>query len=57
MLAATDYEITEAENGEQALAVVAKTAARSHPDGYPVADHRPDPAQGRPRWRRCQLPT
>jgi CheY-like chemotaxis protein len=33
MLAPTDYEITEAENGEEAL------AARSHPDGYPAPDH------------------
>ena len=39
MLAPTDYEITEAENGEQALAAVAETATRSHPDGHPTADH------------------
>jgi len=36
MLAPTDYEITEAENGEEALAA---TAAGSYPDGYPTADH------------------
>src|SRR5215472_15546090 len=33
MLAPTDYEIIEVEDGEQA------PAARSHPDGYPTADH------------------
>ncbi len=38
MLAPTDYEITEAENGEEALAA-SETAARSHFDGYPVTDH------------------
>ena len=31
MLAPTDYEIIEVEDGEQA------PAARSHPDGYPTA--------------------
>ena len=50
MLAPADYEITEAENGEQALTAIA-TAARSHPDGHPVTDHgrlRSDaPRQGR----------
>ena len=39
MLSATDYEITEAESGEAALAAVANTAARSYPDGYPTAGH------------------
>ena len=39
MLAATDYEITEAEDGEQALAAIAKAAARSHPDGNSTAEH------------------
>jgi two-component system, cell cycle response regulator DivK len=39
MLAPTDYEITEAENGEEALAAICKAAARSRPDGYPTADH------------------
>ena len=39
MLAPTDYEITEVENGEEALAADRETAARSHPDGYPTADH------------------
>jgi CheY-like chemotaxis protein len=38
MLAGTDYEITEAENGEQALAA-SERAPRSHPNGYPTADH------------------
>ena len=42
MLAPTDYEITEAENGEQALTAI---------DGHPVTDHgrlRSDaPHQGR----------
>jgi CheY-like chemotaxis protein len=51
MLAPTDYEITEAENGEQALTAIAKAAARSHFDGYPVTNHgrlRSDaPHQGR----------
>ena len=36
MLAPTDYEITEAENGEEALAA---TAAGSYPDGYPAPGH------------------
>ena len=38
MLAPTDYEIMEAENGEQALAAIAK----QRPDlilRYPIADH------------------
>ena len=39
VLAGTDYEITEAEDGEQALAAVAKSATRSHPHGYPTAHH------------------
>jgi len=39
MLAPTDYEITEVENGEQALTAIVKAAARSHPDGHPIADH------------------
>jgi CheY-like chemotaxis protein len=30
MLAPTDYEITEAENGEQALTAIAKQRPRSH---------------------------
>jgi CheY-like chemotaxis protein len=39
MLARTDYEITEAENGEEALAAIAKQRPESHPYGYPTADH------------------
>jgi CheY-like chemotaxis protein len=39
MLAGTDYEITEAENGEQALAAIAKQGPDHHFDGYPVADY------------------
>jgi len=39
MLAPTDYEITEAEDGQQALEAIAKTATRSDFDGYPIADH------------------
>ena len=39
MLAPTDYEITEVESGEEALDGNRKAAARSHPDGYPIADH------------------
>src|SRR6516225_4817748 len=39
MLAGTDYEITEAENGEEALEAIAKQRPRSHPDGYPIANH------------------
>ena len=39
MLAPTDYEITEAENGEAGARGYRKAAARSHPDGYPTADH------------------
>jgi CheY-like chemotaxis protein len=38
MLAPTDYEITEAENGEDALAAIAKQTG-SHLDGYPTANH------------------
>jgi len=38
MLAPTDYEITEAENGGGAGGN-RKAAARSHIDGYPAADH------------------
>jgi CheY-like chemotaxis protein len=38
MLAPTDYEITEAENGEEALAAIAKQR-RPDPDGHPTADH------------------
>jgi CheY-like chemotaxis protein len=37
MLAPTDYEITEAENGE--ACGHRQTAPRSDPDGYPTADH------------------
>ena len=39
MLAPTDYEICEAENGEEALYGHRKATARSHPDGYPTACH------------------
>ena len=39
MLAPTDYEIIEAEDGEQALAACRKTAARPHSDGYSATDH------------------
>jgi hypothetical protein len=35
MLASTNYEITEAEDGGQALAAVLK----ERPDGCPTADH------------------
>ena len=38
MLASTDYEITEAENGVEALAAIG-SSGRSHPDGYPIANH------------------
>ncbi len=38
MLSATDYEITEAENGEQALAAVTKQRPDLI-DGYSTADH------------------
>ena len=37
MLASTDYEITEAENGEQALAA-SEAAAGSYSYGYPASD-------------------
>jgi len=39
MLAPTDHEITEAENGEEAAGGYRKAAARSHPDGYSAPDH------------------
>jgi CheY-like chemotaxis protein len=39
MLAPTDYEITEAEDGQQALEAIAKATARFDLDGYSVADH------------------
>jgi len=39
MLAPTDYEITEAQNGEEAARGNRKAAARSHPDGCSNADH------------------
>ena len=39
MLAPTDYEITEVESGEEALALSRKAAARSHSDGYPTTDY------------------
>jgi CheY-like chemotaxis protein len=39
MLAPTHYEITEAEDGEQALTAV-ETATRSHTHGCSTADHR-----------------
>ena len=38
MLSPTDYEITEAENGEEARSN-REAAAQSHPDGYPIANH------------------
>ncbi|MGA8697297.1 MAG: response regulator [Xanthobacteraceae bacterium] len=52
MLAPTDYEITEAENGEEALAAITKQRPDPYPDGYPTADHgctgalQPSPAVG-----------
>ena len=39
LLSATDYEIMEAESGEEALEARGETAARSNPDGYPTAGH------------------
>ena len=39
MLAPTDYEITEAENGEEALAAIAKQRPDLILMGYPTADH------------------
>ena len=39
MLAGTDYEITEAKDGEQALAAVAKERPDLILHGYPTADH------------------
>ena len=36
MLASTDYEIIEAENGEEALAAVGKQRPDHHPDGCPL---------------------
>jgi len=39
MLAPTDYEIIEAEDGEQALAVIAKERPDLIPYGYSVTDH------------------
>ena len=51
MLAPTDYEITEAENGEQALTAIAKQRPDLILMGHPVTDHgrvRSDaPHQGR----------
>jgi DNA-binding NarL/FixJ family response regulator len=38
MLAPTDYEITEAENGEEALVTIAKQRPDLILDGYPTAD-------------------
>jgi CheY-like chemotaxis protein len=38
MLAPTDYEITEAEDGQQA-GRYCKATARFDPDGYSIADH------------------
>jgi len=38
VLAGSDYEIMEAEDGEQALAAVAKQRPDLIPDGYPTAD-------------------
>ena len=39
MLAPDDYEITEAENGEQGAGGNRKAAARSHTDGYTAPDY------------------
>ena len=39
MLAPTDYEITEAEDGEQALEAIAKQRPDLILMGYPTADH------------------
>jgi len=63
MLAPTDYEITEAENGEQALAAIAK----QRPDlilmgiQLPIMDARKSHAKSRPiarcdRYRSSPLP-
>jgi PleD family two-component response regulator len=40
MLAPTDYEITEAENGQQALEAIANQRPDLILDGYPTAGHR-----------------
>ena len=51
MLSPTGYEITEVENGQEALGN-RKAAARSHPNGYPAPDHgrlySDEPDQSRP---------
>ena len=39
LLASAGYEMVEAENGEEALAAVAKRAAGPDPDGHPTSDH------------------
>src|SRR5262249_42567669 len=39
MLAGTDYEITEAKDGEASAGSSGKSATRSHSHGYPTADH------------------
>src|SRR5262249_35078419 len=39
MLAPTDYEIIEVEDGEQALAAIAKQRPDLILNGYPTADH------------------
>ena len=53
MLASTDYEIIEAEDGEQALAAIAKQLPDPYSNGYPTPNygrlHRHAPDQGRSR--------
>ena len=39
LLSATNYEIMEAESGEQALEAVAKQRPDLNPDGYPTSGH------------------
>jgi CheY-like chemotaxis protein len=39
MLAPTDYEISEAENGEEVACSYSETTTRPHLDGHPVTDH------------------
>ena len=39
MLAPTDYEVTEAENGEEAARGDPETATRSHTNGRPTTGH------------------
>ena len=40
LLTSANYEMMEAENGEEALAAVAKATARPHPDGHSASHPR-----------------